>query len=116
MSSERFKCFNGDELLYLYRALSAFIDAGNGIGFHNCDRGHPDYVAGAAGLEKSFADADDATNNALFKLGHELHDECIRRSPEIFSDNTPPEFIPPFSDWKSFCQAAVEAHQKHASV
>lgn len=53
MSSERFKCFNGDELLYLYRALSAFIDAGNGIGFHNCDRGHPDYSQEPQGWKRA---------------------------------------------------------------
>lgn len=105
------------ELSILYHGLCELVSAPSGkTYFHNADRSHLFYIAGAKGKENAFKETggDSPEENPLFRIGDRLLRECIHRSPnflEIWLDRFPTAV---FSSWENFCEAAIGAHKADA--
>jgi len=97
---------------YNYRGLKILIESGGGTGFHNSDMGHPVYVLGASGGSeetlKFWEYADTPKKNTLFKMISKLSKELKAIDPDIST------FIwwYDFSEWKDFCQFAIDVYNK----
>ena len=86
-----------DEKYLIFKALVRMIETNSGIGFHNCDQGHPAYLLGADdGKVDPVMGGDSPEKNDLFEL--------LASFDQAFHDNGPD-----LSTWQKFCAFAVKA-------
>lgn len=112
-----FSSLTESELSMLYHGLCELVSARTGRKyFHNGDRGHPDYIAGAKGMDDLLrkTGADSPNDNPLYRLGSDLFRECIRRTPRFFEDRMDQYPTDIYSSWENFCEAARRAHDAGA--
>jgi len=107
-----FKNLSVGQQQLLYLGLKSLIESKSGHGFHNADLGHPVYHDGASGkLSKEMEYADSPERNALFimlsELTNHLKEQGIADLSYVWWYD--------FSEWQSFCQFAIEVHQRKRS-
>jgi hypothetical protein len=94
--------FAGD---LIYDALIHAIKTNSGIGFHNCDQGHPAYCMGAKDERVDFNTWGDSPNhNRMFKMVCALSKQ--------YGDSQGIEI----SNWKQFCELAYNAYLEHSKM
>lgn len=90
----------------LYVALLNMVKSKEGTGFHNHDKGHLVYLAGAK--DGSFDQeqwGDSPKQNSLFQMMSALSDSLLD------SDEFRREDL--VNDWQVFCKLAIEADKEH---
>jgi len=83
----------------IYKAMIHAIKTNSGIGFHNCDQGHPAYVLGADGGDSSTM-GDSPEKNLLYQMVKDLSWEHGEDAGQVIND------------WQDFCKLAVESYKK----
>ena len=96
-----FSSFEFGQRYVLYTALLQSVRSCSGVGFHNCDQGHPAYRVGCEGKFDQQAWGDSPENNHLYGMMRELS-ESLRDC----KDFGPADFV--FS-WADFCRMATKA-------
>jgi hypothetical protein len=86
----------------IYNALIHAIRTNSGIGFKNCDQGHPAYSHGAEA--NTGGQGDSPEDNELFAV---LRGICQSQEP--------PDSLPQIDTWKSFCELAVKGYADNRS-
>ena len=91
----------------VYHGLKLIVEKGEGLGFHNRDRGHPAYAIPASGKTTDDTDwGDGPDRNDLFKMLKSLSDD-LRGT--VFAKEVG---WYDFTDWQKFCKFAVDCHNK----
>ena len=75
----------------VFRAIVEMIASNSGVGFHNCDQGHPAYRVRARG---GIGMGDGPGENRLFQLLQTFDQKCHQEVCDL-------------STWDSFCKLAV---------
>ena len=117
MADRIFKQLDDYELVVLYTMAAKFAESSDARNFlHNAAPEHPVYRHGAEGrAPEELKYADNKRDNEVFRLGHELHNECLRRSPRFFEDDAEATFTESkvrrcFENWQEFCRVVVRQH------
>ena len=76
----------------VFRAIVEMIESNSGVGFHNCDQGHPAYRMGA---NDRIGMGDGPRENGLFQLLQKFDQKYHEGARDL-------------STWDSFCKLAVE--------
>ena len=82
----------------VYDALIHAVKTNSGIGFYNQDQGHPAYLAGAE--DGSRDQGDSPQENELYKMFVILSEKYGRLKQT------------PVSNWRQFCQLAVDGYTR----
>jgi len=96
------------ELVYL--GLKSLIETKSGHGLVNADGGHIAYLSGLKDrTEKDHNFGDSPTQNALYKMLHELSNK-LKKERNIEALRF--EWWYDFKDWKAFCEFVVQSYRK----
>lgn len=99
-----FETFERGDQELIYEALKKLIEHGGGRGFHNRDRGHLAYRAGAEGRTDSATWGDGPDQNRLYKMLSELSYRLSDVDDGVKRDD--------LTGWQNFCRFAVQCHQR----
>ena len=103
-----FKEFNLIQRYTLFKSLLNSIKSNSGLGFHNSDQGHPDYLRGCdENIDITDPHYDNPNRNELFKMLLELS-ESLKDCPDFNHE----DFI---TKWSEFCKIATDAFYSHRS-
>ncbi len=90
----------------IYQGLLSLVKSNSGVGFANCDQGHPAYAIGRKGEFDYRMWGDSPEHNELFKLMHSL--SVSLSESEIDSSS---EILDYVFCWADFCQLAYSAYE-----
>lgn len=101
----KFIKFDYSESRMLYQGLYSLVKSNSGIGFCNCDQGHPAYAVGRNGKVDYAMFGDSPEHNTLFKMMHSL--SSILSEIELDGKSEIPEYV---YTWSNFCDIAYGSY------